>query len=71
MPELQDFAYWIALAHLPNWRTERVNKLIVGILHNRKLSLAEFFDLGESDWQNEFQSLNLSQCVAIGNDRTA
>jgi predicted Rossmann fold nucleotide-binding protein DprA/Smf involved in DNA uptake len=55
MSELQDFAYWMALAHLPNWRTERINKLIVEILHNRNLSFAEFFDLSESDRQNEFQ----------------
>jgi predicted Rossmann fold nucleotide-binding protein DprA/Smf involved in DNA uptake len=55
MTELQDFAYWMALAHLPKWRTEKVNKLIVEILHNRKLSFAEFFQMGESDWQSEFQ----------------
>jgi DNA processing protein len=55
MSELQEFAYWMALAHLPNWRTEKINRLTVEILHNRKLSFAEFFELGESDWQNEFQ----------------
>ena len=55
MTELRDFAYWMALAHLPKWRTEKTNKLIVEILHNRKLSFAEFFQMSESDWQNEFQ----------------
>ena len=58
MPEIQDihdFAYWMALAHLPRWRTERTNKLIIEVIHNRNLSLAEFFDLSESDWQSEFQ----------------
>lgn len=55
MPEIQDIAYWMALAHLPRWRTEKINGLIVELIHNRKLSLAEFLDLSESDWQNEFQ----------------
>jgi len=55
MSESQDFAYWMALAHLPNWRAERINRLIVEILHNRNLSFVEFFDLSESDQQNEFQ----------------
>ena len=54
MTELQDFAYWMALAHLPKWRTGRINRLIVDILHNRNLSFAEFFDLDESDWRDEF-----------------
>ena len=55
MFELQDIAYWMALAHLPRWRTEKINSLIVEIIHNRKLSFAEFFELSEDDWQNEFQ----------------
>jgi len=55
MSESQDFAYWMALAHLPKWRTERINKLIVEILHNRNLAFAEFFEMSESDWQSEFQ----------------
>jgi len=54
MTELQDSAYWMALAHLPKWRTGRINRLIVDILHNRNLSFAEFFDLDESDWRDEF-----------------
>jgi len=55
MPEIQDIAYWMALAHLPRWRTEKINSLIVEIIHNRKLSFAEFFELSEDDWKNEFQ----------------
>ena len=55
MPEIQDIAYWMALAHLPRWRTEKINSLIVELIHNRKLSLAEFLDLNADDWQNEFQ----------------
>jgi DNA processing protein len=59
MPEIQeihDFAYWMALAHLPRrWKKERINRLIIEIIHSRNLSLAEFFDLSESNWQSEFQ----------------
>ncbi len=35
MNEVQDFAYWMALSHFSNWRTEKVNQLIIEILHNR------------------------------------
>ena len=55
MSELRDFAYWMALAHLPKWQTGKINKLIVEILHNRNLSFAEFFQMSESNWQSEFQ----------------
>ena len=55
MTELRDSAYWMALAHLPRWRTGRINRLIVDILHNRNLSFAEFFDLDESVWRDEFE----------------
>lgn len=46
--------YWMALAHLPKWRTERVNRLLVEILHQRKMQLQEFFALPPESWQNEF-----------------
>jgi len=39
-----EYIYWIALAHLPKWKNERVNKLIIEILHNRKLTLEDFFN---------------------------
>ena len=55
MPDIHDFAYWIAMAHLPRWRTQRINSLIIEIIHKRNLSLAEFFDLSADDWQSEFQ----------------
>jgi DNA protecting protein DprA len=54
MNELQEAAYWMALAHLPNWRTERINTLITDILHNRGLTLADFFQCTEQEWQQEF-----------------
>jgi len=49
-----DYPYWIALAHLPRWRTERVNRLLVEILHQRQMPLQDFFALPPESWQNEF-----------------
>lgn len=50
-----DYPYWIALSYLPRWRTERVNRLIVDILHNKKITLQEFFALSAKDWQANFE----------------
>ena len=55
MSELQDIACWMALAHLPKWRTEKINGLIAEIIQKRKMSFAKFFELSEDDWRNEFQ----------------
>jgi len=49
-----DYPYWIALAHLPRWRTERVNRLLVEILHQHQMQLQDFFALPPESWQNEF-----------------
>ncbi len=49
--------YWIALAHLPRWYTERINKLVIQILHENKMSLTDFFELSRNDWKEIF-SLN-------------
>lgn len=51
----QDYPYWIALAHLPRWRTERVNRLIVDVIHKRNITLQEFFALSAKDWQANFE----------------
>ena len=54
----QQYSYWMALAHLPRWRTDRINRLIVEILKNRSLTLSDFFGLSKSDWNNEFDFTN-------------
>ena len=54
MTEIQQYAYWMAFAHLPRWKTERTNKLIVNILHERNLSFSDFFEMNKDDWKNEF-----------------
>ncbi|OQX74992.1 MAG: DNA transporter [Bacteroidetes bacterium 4484_276] len=52
----QEYAYWIALAHLPKMRTARKNELIVR-LFEEKQTIVDFFHCEKSDWQNLF-SLN-------------
>ena len=52
---MSDCPYWMSLAHLPKWHTARINSLIVEIIHNRRISFAEFFKLGKNIWKNEFQ----------------
>jgi predicted Rossmann fold nucleotide-binding protein DprA/Smf involved in DNA uptake len=64
-----DYPYWIAIAHLPRWRTERVNRLLVEILHQRKMQLQEFFALPPESWQNEF-SLTPKEVEALNEART-
>lgn len=55
MINTQDYSYWIALAHLPHWRTERINRLIEKIIITKNLGLQEFFALSAKDWQNDFE----------------
>ena len=54
MIEIQDYAYWMAFSHLPRWKTERINRLIIDILHERNISFNDFFDMNENDWSGEF-----------------
>lgn len=53
--EINDYSYWITLAHLPNWRVERVNHLIFGLIDHLGVSLAEFFSSDTSTLQGEFR----------------
>lgn len=61
---INDAAYWISIAHLPRWRSERINKLIIEIYHYKKSNLEEFFSLNESDWISEYE-LNLQEIEAL------
>jgi len=49
----REYAYWMALAHLPRMRTARKNELIVR-LFEEKQSIIEFFHCEKADWQNLF-----------------
>lgn len=49
-----DNTYWIAIAHLPRWQTDRINRLIIQIIHEKKLSWAAFFDCDRKGWKELF-----------------
>jgi DNA processing protein len=49
MTNITENTYWIAIAHLPSWTTERTNQLLSIILKERGLSLSEYFELSPSD----------------------
>lgn len=54
MNEYLDKTYWIAVAHLPKWTTERTNRFIIQIIHENKMSWADFFELEKKDWVELF-----------------
>ena len=45
-------AYWIALAHIPQWGYAKINALIDRFTTTYSLSIEEFFNLPETDWQH-------------------
>ncbi len=49
-----NFPYWMALSHLSNWGNEKINRLIVEILHDKKITFNEFFSLDEKNLQSDF-----------------
>lgn len=55
MKKHSEIPYWISIAHLPKWRTEKINKLIIKIVHDNQLSMEDFFNMSESDWKNKFE----------------
>ena len=58
MTEIQQYAYWMAFSHLPRWKTERTNRLIVEILKDRNLAFSDFFEMNKNDWSKEFDFLH-------------
>jgi len=51
---INDAAYWIAIAHLPGWKHERLNSLIIRFFHEQKIQISDFFHLSENDWKNDY-----------------
>jgi predicted Rossmann fold nucleotide-binding protein DprA/Smf involved in DNA uptake len=47
-------AYWITLAHIPGWGYAKINRLISQFSQDQNISIEEFFDLTESEWQKEY-----------------
>jgi len=50
-----EYAYWMALSHLTNWGNEKINHLIIEILHTKKISFHEFFALDDKEMRAEFK----------------
>jgi DNA processing protein len=48
-------AYWITLAGLPRWGSEKVNRLIVKIFAARNSDIISFFNLNDKDWIEEYE----------------
>ena len=67
--EMSDYSYRITLAHLPNWRTERINNLIADIIHSHRISFAEFFSYDITTLEKEFAlSSNESEDILRARD---
>lgn len=47
-------AYWITLAHIPGWDYAKMNKLISRFYHESGISIEEFFNLPELEWQKVY-----------------
>ena len=54
MNEYIDNTYWIAIAHLPKWTTERTNRFIIQVVHENKMSWSNFFELDKKGWLKLF-----------------
>lgn len=54
MNSYNDNAYWITIAHLPKWHIERINQLIIHVLHEKILTWSEFFNLDRQGLRDLF-----------------
>ncbi|MBN1632854.1 MAG: DNA-processing protein DprA [Ignavibacteria bacterium] len=66
---IKDAPYWISFAHLPKWRTSRINELIIKFHHENKLPLEDFFKLSESEWRNLY-GLNDKEVSDLNNSKS-
>ncbi len=54
MSAYNEHTYWIAIAHLPRWSIERINRLIVQVTHDSKITWTEFFETDRTGWREMF-----------------
>jgi len=54
MNQYIDKTYWIAVAHLPKWTIERTNRFIISVIHENKMTWADFFALERNSWKDFF-----------------
>ncbi len=50
----KESAYWISLTHLPRWGHLKINSLIIKFYHENKLSIEDFFQLTDNDWEKQY-----------------
>lgn len=67
---LSENTYWIAIAHLPRWQTERINHLIIRVIHEKNMLWEHFFSLDKEQWKNifAFTDKELTDIEAAKND---
>lgn len=51
---INEAAYWMALAHLPNWGNQKRNNLIIKFYHELGLTPEAFFNLTGNAWKSDF-----------------
>jgi DNA processing protein len=70
MNKMDENAFWIAIAHLPKWVNENINRLIVQVLHEKKMDWSGFFEMDKADWRNvfHFSDKELVDLVTLKND---
>lgn len=66
---MNEYIYWMSIAHLPKWTQEKKNSLVINILHNQKSSLQDFFDVSDNDLK-EIYELNDNEILDIKNEKT-
>ncbi len=69
MNQGNDYPYWMALSHLSGWGNDKINRLIVEILHKKNISLTAFFSLQANEIKNEF-NLSVDQVADIEKAKT-
>ncbi len=50
-----EFAYWIALSQIKGMATEKINQLIINIIHRDKIELSEFFVLSVEELSSKYE----------------
>ncbi len=55
MIKQSEYPYWITMAHLPKWGSEKINRLIIKIVHDQKMDMETFFSLREEEWKSKFE----------------
>ncbi len=50
-----ELPYWMALAHIGGWKTDKINQLVVAIISEHRTTFEDFFNLSAGDWAKEFK----------------